>query len=86
MMVAADASVSSIGPSYNVRLATGIRAFDAFYVGPEVQAFGADSNYQQLRAGLQSLDCAPGQWNGRPAPASRGTLTTTAAPTASSAS
>jgi cellulose biosynthesis protein BcsS len=51
-MVAADASVSLTGPSYNVRLATGIRAFDAFYVGPEVQAFGADSNDRQLRAGL----------------------------------
>jgi hypothetical protein len=51
-MVAADASVSSIGPSYNMRFATGMRAFDAFYVGPEVQAFGADSNYRQLRAGL----------------------------------
>jgi hypothetical protein len=50
--VAADASASSIGPSYNVRLATGIRAFDAFYVGPEVQTFGADRNDRQLRAGL----------------------------------
>jgi hypothetical protein len=51
-MVAADASVSTIGPSYNVRLATGLRALDAFYVGPEVQAFGFDDNYRQLRAGV----------------------------------
>jgi hypothetical protein len=51
-MIAADASVSSVGPSYDVRLAAGLRAFDAFYVGPEVQAFGADDNYRQLRAGL----------------------------------
>jgi hypothetical protein len=51
-MIAADASLSSVGPSYNVRLAAGLRAFDAFYVGPEVQAFGADDNYRQLRAGL----------------------------------
>jgi hypothetical protein len=51
-MVAADASVSTIGPSYNVRLATGLRAIDAFYVGPEIQAFGADDNYRQVRAGL----------------------------------
>lgn len=50
-MIAADASVSSIGPSYNARLAAGIR-FDTFYLGPEVQGFAADDNYQQLRAGL----------------------------------
>jgi hypothetical protein len=51
-MIAADAALSSVGPSYNARLAAGLRAFDAFYVGPEVQAFGADGNYHQLRAGL----------------------------------
>lgn len=51
-MVAADASYSTVGPSYNVRLAAGLRAFDAFYLGPEVQAFGADNNYHQFRAGL----------------------------------
>jgi hypothetical protein len=51
-MIAADASVSSIGPSYNARLAAGLRAFDAFYIGPEVQGFAADDNYQQVRAGL----------------------------------
>ena len=51
-MLAADASVSTVGPSYNARLAAGWRAFDAFYLGPEVQAFGADDNYRQFRAGL----------------------------------
>ena len=51
-MIAADASVSSIGPSYNARFAAGWRAFDAFYVGPEVQGFAAGNNYQQVRAGL----------------------------------
>jgi Cellulose biosynthesis protein BcsS len=51
-MITADASVSSIGPSYNARLAAGFRAFDAFYVGPEVQGFAAGDNYQQVRAGL----------------------------------
>jgi len=51
-MVAADAAFSTIGPGYNARLATGVRVFDAFYIGPEVQAFGADSNYRQIRAGL----------------------------------
>jgi len=51
-MIAADASLSSIGPSYNVRLAMGVRAFDTFYFGPELQAFGADGNYRQFRAGF----------------------------------
>ena len=50
-MVSADASVSTIGPSYNARLAAGWRLFDQFYLGPEVQAFAADDNYQQFRAG-----------------------------------
>jgi hypothetical protein len=53
-MVAADASFSTVGPSYNVRLATGLRTFDWFYLGPEVQAFGADDNYRQFRAGLHA--------------------------------
>ena len=51
-MIAADASVSSIGFSYNARFATGIRVFDWFYVGPEVQGFSAGDNYKQGRAGL----------------------------------
>ena len=51
-MVAADASVSSIGPSYSARLAVGWRLFDWFYVGPEAQGFAAGSNYQQYRAGI----------------------------------
>jgi len=51
-MIAADASVSSIGASYNVRLAAGWRVFDWFYLGPDVQGFAADSNYRQVRAGL----------------------------------
>lgn len=51
-MIAADGFLSTIGPSYSLRLATGLRAFDAFYLGPEVQAFGAGHNYRQFRAGL----------------------------------
>jgi hypothetical protein len=51
-MVTADASFSTIGPSYNARLAAGVRALDWFYIGPEVQGFAADDNYHQLRAGL----------------------------------
>jgi hypothetical protein len=51
-MLAADASISTIGPSYNARLAVGWRVFDLFYVGPEVQGFAADDNYRQVRAGV----------------------------------
>jgi hypothetical protein len=51
-MIVADASVSTIGPSYNARIAAGWRAFARFYLGPEVQAFAADDNYSQFRAGL----------------------------------
>jgi hypothetical protein len=51
-MVAADVSWSTVGPSYNARIAAGLRVLDTFYLGPEIQAFGADSNYRQFRAGL----------------------------------
>ena len=61
-MIAADASLSTVGPSYNVRLAAGLRAFDAFYVGPEVQAFGADDNYHQFRAGLHVTGFRTGEF------------------------
>jgi hypothetical protein len=61
-MIAADASVSTVGPSYNARLAAGLRAFDAFYVGPEVQAFGADDNYRQFRAGLHVTGLRTAGW------------------------
>ena len=61
-MVAADASVSTIGLSYNARLAAGLRAFDSFYLGPEVQAFAADGNYRQLRAGMHITGLRFGQF------------------------
>ena len=51
-MVAADASFSTVGPSYSARLAAGWRVFDHFYLGPELQGFAADDNYQQMRAGI----------------------------------
>ena len=60
-MVAADAALSTIGPSYNVRLAAGVRALNAFYVGPEVQAFGAGDNYNQFRAGLHVTGLRTGE-------------------------
>jgi hypothetical protein len=64
-MVAADLSWSTVGPSYNVRLATGQRVLETFYLGPEIQAFGADSNYRQLRAGLHvtGLRTGPFEWS-----------------------
>jgi len=51
-MWAADASVSSIGPSYSGRIAFGWRLFDKFYAGPEIAGFSADDTYGQWRAGL----------------------------------
>jgi hypothetical protein len=51
-MLVADASASTIGPSYSARLAAGWRMLDRFYFGPEVEGFSADGNYRQLRAGL----------------------------------
>ena len=51
-MLAADATVSSVGPSYAARLAYGWRVFEPFYVGPELAAFAHDKNYGQVRAGI----------------------------------
>ena len=51
-MWAADFSVSSIGPGYSARVATGWRVLDSFYVGPEVGGFAAGDDYNQVRAGL----------------------------------
>lgn len=51
-MIAADGAVSTIGASYNARLALGWRMFERYYLGPEVQGFAAGDNYRQLRAGV----------------------------------
>jgi hypothetical protein len=51
-MIAADASVSSIGPSYAARAAFGWRVADAFYLGPEVGGFAGGDTYRQFRVGL----------------------------------
>jgi hypothetical protein len=63
--VAADASVSTIGPSYSARLAAGWRPFGSYYLGPEVHAFGADDNYRQLRVGghLTGLKTEQFEWS-----------------------
>ena len=52
-MVAADASLTSIGSNYAARLAFGWRLFDQFYGGPEAQVYGGDG-YAQLRFGLHA--------------------------------
>ena len=51
VMLAADASVTTVGPSYSARGAIGWRVFDLFYLGPEAAAFVHDGNYRQARAG-----------------------------------
>jgi hypothetical protein len=51
-MLEANASLSSVGPSYSARTAFGWRLFEKFYAGPEVQGFAFDNNYRQFRAGL----------------------------------
>jgi len=48
-MVAADASLSSVG-NHSARFAVGWRVFDRFYFGPETQVYGADG-YRQYRIG-----------------------------------
>jgi Cellulose biosynthesis protein BcsS len=50
-MIAADASLSSVGSSYSARLAVGYKVFQLFYLGPETQVYGADK-YDQLRFGV----------------------------------
>lgn len=62
-MMAADASVSTIGRSYSARLAYGWRFLESLYVGPEVYALGSD-NYRQYRAGFHvtGLRTGPVEW------------------------
>ena len=50
-MLAADASISSIGAGNHARIAYGWRVFDKFYIGPEVQAYYTDPYYHK-RAGV----------------------------------
>ena len=65
-MIAADGAVSTIGASYNARLAMGWRVFDRYYLGPEVQGFAAGDNYRQFRAGIHvtGLRTAMFEWSG----------------------
>jgi hypothetical protein len=52
-MVAADASISSIGKNASARAAFGWRFLDLFYLGPEAQTF-ACNDYRQYRLGLHA--------------------------------
>jgi hypothetical protein len=51
VMLAGGVSLSTIGDGYWARGATGIRAFDLLWVGPEALALG-DTSYWQARAGM----------------------------------
>ena len=85
-MVAADASVSTIGPSYSARLATGWRSFDLFYLGPEVAGLRRRRQLPPVPRRLARHRIPDRHHsNGRPASAGPTTPTTAAAPTASSA-
>jgi hypothetical protein len=61
MMLAANVSASSIGPSFWSRIAAGWRAFDRFWLGPEALAMG-DSTYQQVRAGVHVTSFRSGNY------------------------
>src|SRR5262245_29980411 len=65
-MVAAHGSVSTIGASYNARVALGWKVFDRYYLGPEVQGFAAGDNYHQFRAGMHvtGLRTEMFEWSG----------------------
>jgi hypothetical protein len=52
-MVAADASVSTIGGDYSARGAVGWRMFDAVYLGPEVKAMQSN-DYRQFQVGMHA--------------------------------
>ena len=49
-MIAADASLSTVGTSYSARIGFGWKILDQFYSGPETQVYSADG-YSQRRFG-----------------------------------
>lgn len=64
-MLAAHAFASTVGPSYDARIAYGWRIADMFYAGPEVSGFRNGNDYEQFRIGahvtglkLQTLEWA----------------------------
>jgi hypothetical protein len=64
-MLAADASISSIGAGNSARIAYGWRVFDRFYLGPEAQAFSTDP-YVHGRIGIHvtGLKTEDREWSG----------------------
>ena len=63
-MIAADASLSTIGGNDSARIGFGWKILDEFYSGPETQAYGGDG-YSQLRLGIHftSLKTGPAEWS-----------------------
>lgn len=63
MMVATTLTGSTVGSSYGVRVATGGRIAERFWLGPEIESSG-DRTYRQYRAGahLTSLQFAGFEW------------------------
>lgn len=50
-MLAADASLSTVGAGNHARFAFGWRAFDLLYLGPEMQVYTSE-NYRHTRVGM----------------------------------
>lgn len=63
-MVAANASLSSIGTNFSARLAVGWRVLDRFYAGPETKVYGGDG-YRQWRLGahITSMKTGDTEWS-----------------------
>lgn len=63
-MLAGNISASTIGSGFSARLATGWRAFDAAWLGPEVQLLG-DTSYRQYRLGahISSFRTGAFEWS-----------------------
>jgi len=63
MMVAATLTGSTVGSNYGFRAATGWRAFERFWFGPEIETSG-DRTYRQYRAGVHitSLQFGGFEW------------------------
>jgi len=63
-MIAADASLSSIGTNFSARLGVGWHVLGEFYLGPETQVYGGDG-YRQFRLGahVTSMKTGDTEWS-----------------------
>jgi hypothetical protein len=63
-MIAADASLSTVGTSYSARIGFGWKILDQFYSGPETQVYSADG-YSQRRFGVHvtSMKTGDAEWS-----------------------